>query len=301
VLLVSEGNIFLERAIANLPGLSAYRAGTTGELSSEDFDLAIFDSVLPDSLPDFPLLAINPPPGNSLLTVSGAFSDTQITRVSDDPLLNYVDFSQVQILEARRVESPSWAETLVRAQGGPLLLAGETGGRRVAILTFDLHQSDLPLQIAFPVLIANLTGWLTPGLPFDAGDALGPGDPLTLYPGDAQSLSILRPDGRRWTPSPGPAAESGSLVFGETEELGLYQVEIDGAPAGQFAVNLFDPAESDLSRQEMITVGRAEIKSGGEQKLGQRELWPWLAAAALIILTLEWWVFHRGGALPRER
>ena len=297
-LLVSAGNIFLDRAIASLPGLSAFRADPAGELPAEPFDLVVFDGVLPEALPAAPLLIINPPPNNPLLTVSGTFSDTQVTRVTDSSLLNYVDFSEVQILEAQQVQIPSWAEALVTAQGGPLLLAGETGGRRIAVLTFDLHRSDLPLQIAFPVLIANLAEWLTPGLPFDAGENLHPGEAVTLYPGDAATLAIIRPDGRRWTPSPGAAEEPGNPIFAETEDLGLYQVEIDNAPAGQFAVNLFDPAESSLSRQEAITVGRAEIAPGGEQQLGQRELWPWLAAVALLILILEWWVYHRGAGLP---
>jgi hypothetical protein len=179
-----------------------------------------------------------------------------------------------------------------------LLLAGETGGRRVAVLTFDLHQSDLPLQIAFPVLMANLAEWLTPGLPFDAGETLHPGEAVTLYPGDAETLAVIRPDGSRWSPTPEAGAEGSHLIYAETEDLGLYQVEIDNAPAGQFAVNLFDPAESTLTRQEAITVGRAEIAPGAEQQLGQRELWPRLAAAALLILILEWWVYHRGAGLP---
>ena len=146
------------------------------------------------------------------------------------------------------------------------------------------------MQIAFPVLMANLANWLVPGLPFDAGDGLHPGESITLYPGDAEEVRVKRPDGSDWRTEVG----EGSLIFAETEQLGLYQVEVDGIPAGQFAVNLFDPAESTLTRQEAITVGRAEIAPAGEQDLGQWDLWPWLAAAALLILCLEWWVYHRG-------
>lgn len=289
-LVVSDGNIFLERAIASLPDVSAFRASPELPLPAESYDLIVFDGTLPADLPDAPLLVINPPPGNSLVAVSGTFSDTQLGRVVDSRLLDHVDFSQVHILTAQRVERPSWANVLVSAQEGPLLLVGETGGRRVAILTFDLHNSDLPLQIAFPVLMANLANWLVPGLPFDAGDGLHPGESITLYPGDAEEVRVKRPDGSDWRTEVG----EGSLIFAKTEQLGLYQVEVDGIPAGQFAVNLFDPAESTLTRQEAITVGRAEIAPAGEQYLGQRDLWPWLAAAALLILCLEWWVYHRG-------
>jgi Ca-activated chloride channel family protein len=293
-LVVSARNLFLERAIASLPEVSAFRSSPEAPLPAEPYDLVVFDSTLPAELPAAPLLIINPPPGNSFLPVSGTFSDTQLSRVADSPLLAYVDFSQVQILEARKVDPPAWANVLVAARGGPLLLVGEPAGRRVAVLTFDLHQSDLPLQIAFPVLIANLVSWLTPGLPFDAGDGLQPGEVVTLYPGGAEEVLVRRPDGTTWTPSPEMASGEAPLVFAETEQLGLYQVEMDGAPVGHFPVNLFNPAESALARQESITVGRAEIAPAGGEELGQRELWPWLAAAALVILLVEWWVYHRG-------
>ena len=36
-------------------------------------------------------------------------------------------------------------------------------GRRIVVLAFDLHQSDLPLQVAFPLLISNIIGYLAPG------------------------------------------------------------------------------------------------------------------------------------------
>ncbi len=293
-LLVSAGNLFLERALSSLPELQAFRAEAGAPLPAEPYDLYVFDGVLPAELPAAPLLVVDPPPGNPLLTVTGTFSNTQLSWVADDPRLAHVDLSPVSILQARAVEQPSWATDLVRAQGGPLLLAGETGGRRVAALTFDLHQSDLPLHVAFPVLMANLVEWLTPGLPFDAG-AIRPGDPVTLYPGDAEQVQITQPDGGTWT-----AVAGEHLVYAETNQLGLYRLALDGEPSGQFAVNLFDPAESTLTRAETITVGRTEIAPAGGQELGQRELWPWLAAGALVVLLAEWWVYHRGTGLPHK-
>lgn len=293
-LVVSAGNLFLERAIATLPDVAAFRARPDAALPAEPYDLYVFDGVLPDRLPEGPMLIIDPPPGNSLLTVSGAFSDTRISQVADHQLLTHVDLSQVQISEAKRVEMPDWPGTheLVQARGGPLLLVGEPAGRRVAVLTFDLHRSDLPLLVAFPVLMANLVDWLTPGLPFDVGGqgSLHPGASLTLHPVGAAEVRITRPDGTVWTAEAGESP----LVFAETEQLGLYQVELDGRPAGQFAVNLFSLAESTLTRQEAITLGRARVTPGGEEELGQRELWPWLAALAFAILLVEWWVYHRG-------
>jgi Ca-activated chloride channel family protein len=292
VLVVTSGNLFLERAVAALAAVQAFRADPAAPLPAEPYDLTILDGVAPDPLPTGPLLLINPPAGQSLVPVSGVFSTTTVTQVAGHPLLAHVDFGEVQIRQAVRVEPPAWAQTLIEAEGGPLLLAGETGGRRVAVLTFDLHQSDLPLQVAFPVLMANLIDWLSPGQPFDTSAVHRPGAPVTIYPGGASLVEVVAPDGTVWT-----AAGDEAPVYPDAAQLGLYQVRLDGAPAGSFAVNLFDPAESTLSRAETIRVGRAEVQPGSGEELGQQSLWFWLAGAALALLLVEWWVYHRGTQL----
>ncbi|HFQ94736.1 MAG TPA: hypothetical protein ENK32_12040, partial [Anaerolineae bacterium] len=264
----------------------------------------MFDSVpLPDPPPDADMLLINPPRSaasseDALLTVTGTFSDTVAVRLADSPLLQFVDWRNVNIREAKNVTAP-WAETLVQGEGGPLLLAGERNGRRLAILPFSLNDSDLPLQIAFPILMANITDWLNPGRVFDTPTGLQPGDPVTIVPGaSTTAVLITKPDGITWTADAG--AEP--VFFTETGQLGLYQVTLrddnGDRPAGSFAVNLFNPAESHIAPQESVQVGQASVDTAVAENIGQRELWPWLAAAALLILLAEWWVHFRGVRRP---
>jgi hypothetical protein len=299
-LLVTSGNVFLEKALALLPGVSAFRADPGQPLPPGPFDVAILDATLPatGTLPPGHLLLIAPPRSSDLLTVSGAFSNTRITRVADDPLLRYVDTANLHVRQARAIELPPWARPLIEAEGGPLLFAGETGGRRVAVLTFDLHDSDLPLQVAFPILLSNLFDWFAPAQLFDAPAGLPPGQPLAIRaPADATVLVVIRPDGSEWR---APVA-AGALNYAETEQLGAYTVRAT-TPAGvveqQFAVNLFAPEESDIRPRDTITVGTAPVGTAPGGATGQREIWPYLAAAALVVLALEWWVYHRGTAIP---
>jgi hypothetical protein len=42
----------------------------------------------------------------------------------------------------------------------------------------------------------------------------------------------------------------------------------------------------------------AEARPGDD--FGQRELLPWLAGAALLVLAMEWWVFHRGSIISQR-
>lgn len=306
VLLVTEGNLFLEQLFTVLPGVTAFKAAPDSDLLTEPFDMYVFDSIpLPDPLPQTDLLIINPQPtdvpassANTLLTVTGTFSNTTTTRLANSPLLQFVDWRTVNIQQAQRIDAP-WAQPLVEAEGGPLLLIGEQNGRRVAILTFDLHASDLPLQIAFPILMANITSWLSPGQAFEIDGLLQSGDPVTLTP-SASSTAVLvtKPDGTVWQQEVGEEAP----IFTETNQPGLYAVALRDAQgtraAGQFAVNLFAPEESNIQPTSFIQIGQTTVETSENEDVGQYELWPWLLAAAVIILIIEWWIHFRGTRLP---
>ena len=304
-LMVTEGNLFLEQVFTVLPGIEAFKVPPGSDLlAAEDFDydLVIFDGVaLPDPPPAADMLIINPQAGGEggLFSVNGTFSNTITTQLEESSLLQFVAWNEVDVRQAQRVSAP-WAQTLVQAEGGPLVQIGEQNGRRIAILTFDLRDSDLPLQIAFPILMANITGWLSPGRAFDAPTGLQPGDPVAVVPG-ASSTAVLveKPDGSRWSAEVGEE----DLFFTETDAPGLYTVLLRDAAAdraaGSFAVNLFSAAESAIRPADDLPIGQTVVDTEEEGNVGQRELWPWLLAIAVIILIVEWWVHHRGTRWPK--
>jgi hypothetical protein len=302
VLLVTEGNLFLQQVLSSLPNVEAFRV-QPGELPQDQtFDLVVLDGWLPEKLPDTNLLIINPPATSELFTVSEPFKTTAFLRQADDPILTYVNFKDVAIREAMSVQTPGWARPLIEAEGGPLLLAGTANNRRVAILTFDLHASDLPLKISFPILIANLMQWYAPSQPFDVPDGVRPGEVVVVRPQATTSqYRVTPPDGVALTYPVGEAP----LSFAATTELGIYEVDLLAGTTVQntsyFAVNLFSPVESTIAPADAITVGQTEVSGvAGRDDFGQRELWPWLAAFALAVLVIEWWVFHRGSVLPGQ-
>src|SRR6185369_1267533 len=97
--------------------------------------------------------------------VTGALTDPGIGSLSaDEPILRYVDLSTTHIGKAVGLETPAWARTVIPGPAGaPLLYVGEQAGRRAGVLAFLPRQSDLPLQVAFPILVANLAGELLGG------------------------------------------------------------------------------------------------------------------------------------------
>jgi Ca-activated chloride channel family protein len=299
LLLVTEGNLFLEQVFAAIPTLEGFRT-PPGDLPETPFDLVIFDGWIPDELPNTNLLIINPPQTSELFTVAGTFENTRFRQQADDPILSFVDFEDIAVREAVLIQTPGWAQTLVEAEGGPLLLAGTIGSRRVAILTFDLHASDLPLKISYPILMANLLEWFAPARPFDAPEGRRPGETLVIRPQAATTdYRIVKPDGvvLRYE------VEEEPLTFTSTGLLGVYDVQLlngeDIQNDSAFAVNLFAPVESNIAPRETILIGEAEVTRGEEaERTGEREFWAVLAILAILILLIEWWVYHRGSMLP---
>ena len=294
VLLVSKGNLFLEQLLASLPGIQPFRAlpaeDGTFQIPNDPFNLYIFDGTVPPQLPKADMLFVNPS-SNPFFEVGAPYKEIQNVQVKEHRLTRFVDWSNVHILEAEAVQTPEWAEVLVESDTGPLVFAGETNGQRIAALTFDLKESDLPLQIAYPILFSNLINYLAPPNAFDSTQSLRPGESLSILPQtDVDRIVIASPSNQTYTLPPDQTS------FTQTRELGYYAVNFisaDSSSVEYFAVNLFDEHESNIQPRDAIQIGRVEVTPTISQQVGQRELWPWLAALALIVLMIEWQVFHR--------
>jgi hypothetical protein len=294
VLLMSAGNRFLEQVLRSLPSVALFQGDIQRGIPTTPYDLYVFDGWQPAVLPQGDMLFVNPPASNALFAVGQDSTQTSNPRVQkDDPRMAFVDFSNVNISKFRQV-SASWAAPLILADGGPLLLAGENGGRQVAILTFDLTDSDLPLQIQWPILMSSLLNWYSPQDLIDAPNGLKIGDTLAITPGvSSDTVVITPPDGAPRTLK----YEGAPLSFADTSVPGLYTVEAfkgdQSAQKATFAVNLFDAGESSIAPQASITLGNTVITQAVEAELGQREYWPLLALGALLVLLIEWYAYHR--------
>ena len=125
--------------------------------------------------------------------------------------------------------------------GAPLLYAGSRAGLPTAVLAFEPRQSDLPLQVAFPVLLANLTGELMGGSAAPA-EAVEPGTPLSLtVPAGATGVSVTRPDGSVVELVPG-AGLAATVTFAATDLPGIYTVTPHLAPAASPGASSSSPA-----------------------------------------------------------
>jgi hypothetical protein len=209
-LLVTEGNAYLENALALLPRLELYAVTPDGfadaldaaEQAGTPYGYFVFDRFVPDELPEAPAMFIGPsadgPFGAIGATVDGP---TLAPRDPDDPLLRYVDLATLHVGRMRQVTLAEGMRAVVSSTAGdPLVAAGRIDAQPVTLLSFALGESDLPLQVAFPLLTSNLvdfslpppTGVLPPSVPLGEplGVQLDPAITAVSLSGGGESLTL---------------------------------------------------------------------------------------------------------------
>lgn len=290
VLLVTNDNMFLEKAIINVAWVDLYK---TNQLSAvgkdEEFDLYIFDGMVPDTLPaEGNIIYVNPPPGNgitvssSITSVNLEFLDTEITR--------YVSGFNFGVSAAREFERPVWADNFISSGNGCVGYFGIDGERRVAVLGFDLHDSDLALQAEFPILISNLMDYMmVSGMVSE--DYYETGDKIVFNGNlNGSDIRVQNPEGIAMTL---PAAVETS-AYTDTGRAGVYSVSQtvnDVENTEQFIVRF--PVEQESHQNGEAAEANETVGEDDKNLSGGRDLRNLIIILILIALAVEWFVYVR--------
>jgi hypothetical protein len=296
VLLVSRGNLFLEKALKSVPGISVFQVTPRAfpTVDTGPYSVIVYDGYTPDRPPTKNSLLINPTDA-PWLPFQGTLRDPPITLWrNDDPTLAYVDLRTVRVTRASNVVLPDWAHPLIESNGVPLGFVGMTDGQRVVGLDFDIQQSNLPLSAAFPIFVANVVHYLTPPAIGQAA-FLAPGQVAIIRPPPGVDHVIVEdPSGGKTTLT----VTDPVVRFTRTTHMGLYQVtELAGSSVvglQPFAVDLFDPSESDLRpRANLADHESTRAPAQAAKAPSTTEIAPWVLALIVPLMLGEWWWFHR--------
>ena len=293
VLLITEGNEFVEKALNVNPQIFC-TTKTPEEFSQKDlqggYDLIILDRFEPQLLPPANYFIIK-------LASARVGRDSLVNDVTNlvslqprHPVMTFVNLAKVVVEEALPLQIPSSGSALIEGNGKPLLMASEMGAFRNVTLGFDIHSSNLPLTLSFPILISNIVNWLSsetgdPGNQLLAGDLLRRRLPFAE---SGNSAAVTDPKGVVTRVS----LVNGILSFAGTEKTGIYSVE-NGKTAEQFAVNLFSEQESNIKPVFIPTSGKVHSSAQPALSSAGREIWRVLLFVALALLMLEWLHYHR--------
>jgi len=292
-LLVSAKPDALRRALAAIPGVSVTVIDPTSypPAPARAADLTLFDSYLPQAWPDGATLALNPPSDSTLITVGSRNAPQASSELMrSGALLEGLGLEGVRFGTLRQVQPPAWAVTQLALGDTPLILRGRNGAHEIAIWTFDLAASNLPTRLAFPLLVARTVRDLTPpALPA----SIMAGARLALRPDPrASAIDLSGPEGMQTT-----LVVSSSTTIDALTLPGFYRVaERAGDETifrGQVAVNAGAAIESDLRPRPAPPIVGVDQGADATPQREVRDIWPWLALAALAVLMLEWGYIHR--------
>jgi Ca-activated chloride channel family protein len=297
VLLVTTGNPFLVTALRFLPvQLFQVTPNQLGAVNADSYDVVVLDSLVPTILPKGNLLLVDPP-NSPLLPSSGTVGPLNATSTQrDDPLLDSVDLSQLQVLQAAKISPPSWAHVLADANGTPLVLSGQAQGHTIIVLSFAIQQSNLWGLPTFPILMANAISALAPQDTNGLTEA-GQTDLLLVQPlPGVDRIEVQRPDHITVTL---PPSKAGSIAYDDLDVAGLYVVTQRSGnkvlSQQSYAVNLLSAAESNIKAvpPPAINSQGSAAPANGKAAISPYELWPFLALAGALLLLGEWWWYHR--------
>ena len=319
VMLVTRGNYVWEKLLTVLP-LNEPKTVTPEQYEAApptDFNVVVFDDYSPKALPPSGTFVYSgglPPAGSSdvkpVTNEAGVELFYGISDVldwaRDHPMLQGLSLSRIFVKEGRLLTVPVGATQLIEGVKGPMLILERKGPRTNVIFSFELLESDWPIQKTFPIFAYQMFQYLAAGEDVRVRESVPPGSVVSV-PRSALDRAKVSQDGgtvKLIDPSGGsrtlPAGGIGSLAVDGLDRVGVYRTEPVLPQFERIAVSLLDETESNLlpsptdpgnlSGVEPAQAAADEKAGGGVRDV---EWWWWLVAAAAGVLTLEWVVYTR--------
>lgn len=203
-------------------------------------------------------------------------------RVADalHPIMVDVDFGNVDARVGSALESPATASVLVRGGEVAAIVAFEDKNRRVVVFQLDIDGSNVPLHVAFPVLVANAMDWL--GAAAAAPLVVSAGEPVR-WNTPLDGRAVVTPDGRTI-----PLRRFGTQsIFADTDLAGVYRIGGRGEPSA-FVVNPATDSESDLSAAAPVSMSPSAPAASAAAVRTRTDLFTALIVAGFLVAALDW-------------
>ena len=333
---------YLRRVLEAIPLVELTIADPQWAMESGDSldGLTVFSGITPPRLPSGPTLLIGVAEdgprvendGKSVVSwkVGEAIEAPLIAKQnSDSQLLRHVRLQNVVLAGGRDLDVNALigeATTLLEtAEGARVLVtidrvpsgrdSGDQASGRVMILSADLANSDLPLRIAFPVMMTNAMNWffhhsgeMNPALatgqvvsvPWDLAEDSSDHAVLMDPTGEERQVSInqkmasmgpLETAGVYGLFSPDSLPERNSSTQQNDQAPVVspiqWSTQSSDIPINLLAVNLCDAEESDLRLPTLTPQAEGDLPRGGASP------WFYLTLLAIGLVLGEWALFHR--------
>ena len=312
VLLVCDGNVFLERLLPALPILFQQMSAAEYERLDEDeltvagrsqYDVVIFENHSTKRLPLGSYVFLG---GAPLIegVAAGDYVDDEVIFNWDEshPVLRYVAIETVQVFRWLRLSLPPQAQILIEGETSPVMALLSRDGRQYLISGFGLLtrdditgepmlNTDWVFKAHFPVFVSNALQYLAGSLSPKGVRNVRPGEPMEFpVPQGTASLRVRRPNGQTDRVL---TAGFATVHYARTRRVGVYEASPSVEGQDRFAVNLFDAGESDVTPRRTLTLSGETLEATGGVQRVNKPFWPWLLLAMVVVLGLEWAIYSK--------
>jgi hypothetical protein len=295
ILLVSRGNFFLEKLLKAYPNVKVNSVQEIIPSSWHDQTLRN-DIVIVDRM-DFPktekgnfLLIDAYSPSIPIIKTGHVRFPKNLVGDPKSPLMANVNVSGLIVEQAAKLKADKRLQPVIRSAQTGLMYTYQKGGLRAVLLSFDPAQSNLPLKIAFPVMMSNIINWLNPHklkLEFSTLQTRA-GEPFDIYLDPQTDVFYTRAPQEKWKkqqPSTNP------FRYTRTRTVGIYTIS-ENDKQRYFTVNLADESESNIAGPAIEKLSdKPEHSVASEEISVQQPLWAVFLLLGCTLLMVEWYIW----------
>lgn len=288
ILLLSEKNIFMEKALATVQGIEVFKVNSLDNYNEKDeYDIYIFDGIVPNSLPAKGNLIFINTPTNDLFTVGEDIEGGEGNVTESNTITENIKNIKFGVRSFKDIQKVSYLKSFLNIGEKEAAFYGEKDGRKLIVLPFKLNDSDIVLKPQFPIMVHNMINYLSLSGILEKGDYIA-GEEVELTPNiNGENIRIYTPDNEEKV----MALRFPMKNYDGTLNTGIYTVKqkvLEEEKEEILAVNFPSQLESDMKEEGVTAEGKEEFKIKGG-----RNLTPILIILSIIILMVEWYIYGK--------
>jgi len=295
-LLVTADNPALQAALKACP-LARLDVTTPSEFDASmaelapQFDVIFLDNHAPEKLARGRYVVFGTPPADIGVKIAERLTGAAVVDWRGrHPVLQFVSLDNLYASRAVRMELPRDAAVLAEFRESPAMAIVRRRGSAFLLVGFDVMGTNWPFEAGFVMFCYNAATFMGLETGREEESSLAVGEAITVRADGQKEATVTAPDGRTEDVSADP---SSAFRYPATHRVGIYRVDVPRQRPARFAVNVFDESESHIAPAKEIILSGEPVKAAPDVvRLTNREIWPYLAMAALVLVCVEWLVYN---------
>lgn len=277
-LLISESNKFLEKALGLHPNIELYVTDSAENLYG--YDLYIFDGLMPVDFPRDGNYMIFDPDEIDGIELLG-YVENPVFTTNNHKITNLIEQTEFSTRVTSVYNIEDSRDIIYNTEFGAGAFEMKIHDNKAVVFGFDVHQTDLPLSIEFPVMMMNsvehlLNNQMVPNINHVAGESVT----ISIFPSTIKA-TITSPSG----------IESNldltrrELVYNQLTEVGTYTVVQESEAefvSESFSVNV-----------PLITTTGGSVGEGlnTDVPLSSKDLGKIIGIIVVVFMLIEWIIY----------